>query len=55
MAPASDTDGTSETAVPRSFRHLNILQLPQRSPWHTLLRRLALALGLVLATTLPLN
>lgn len=40
--------------LPGSFRHLNILQLPRRSPLQTLLRRLALALGLIIVITLVL-
>lgn len=54
MALGSEAGGNPEKITPRSFRHLNILQLPERSPWHTLLRRLALALVLVLATTILL-
>lgn len=33
------------------FRHLSVLRLPERSPWRALLRRIALALVLVLAVT----
>jgi voltage-gated potassium channel len=54
MAQSSSAGAGQDEALPRSFRHLSILQLPQRSPWQTLLRRLALAIGLVLATTLLL-
>jgi voltage-gated potassium channel len=42
------------STLPDGFRHLNILQLPRRSPWRTLLRRLALALGLIVGITLCL-
>lgn len=51
--PGANEESTDES-LPRGFQHLNILQLPRRSPWRTLLRRLILALVLVLATTLLL-
>ncbi len=38
----------------RDFRHLSIVRLPDRSPWRAVLRRIALALGLVLAVAVLL-
>ncbi len=38
----------------RDFRQLSVLQLPERSPWLALLRRLALALALIVASAVLL-